>query len=697
MLTETPDGFTFANAHWTLTFDAAGHWTGLYASGVDGNLIAPSEPTIAFDVVVDGEWIVVKYGVNFVSCRIEKDEKTGSDSLLVGYVAENPPQTTVDITYKFQADGRRMERHVDFWGSARVALGSKRLLGTQRFTLPGFAVSDPTMCVVDAPGPWTPKAWIRPAMPYGELCASLPAEGWRLRSAPDVGFGLVAVSNPIVSVTFAAWLDTSDTYGATWTQSSLVTNAVPSIQPCGERCTLQFEDTQAFSFETDVITGVHRFVLERAANLNEALQAVREANERSMPMDTQTPVWAREMVLLEVMPTYYPGGFREITERLPFYRDIGFNTIYLMPHWTGEHHGYHPRDLYEVNPAYGTPDELRDLVKTAHALGMRVLFDMVIHGFSPNSPVMAQHPEIFCHNEDGSIAQHRTWKSMTTDWASPAYRDYMTQLALHDLREYDIDGYRVDAAAFKGPNWDPNLPYAAFRSGTESPQLLQALLAALRQVKPETVLLSEVFGPVFYTVCNLAHDNQTEAPAQFLEALEAGTVTAEDYKAHLRNVFALLPAGANRVFFARNHDTSWFYRFGGYTPRFLALDAIHALCGIPEVFAGDPNNGPAPDDDPTTWEYYRRLFRRKRELPELTHGALLLEEVQSDNPRVFTALRRFEGREVVVLVSLSDRPETVRCRFAASRNGLLQQTLEPFAWLAIPLREAAGRAFVEEP
>jgi hypothetical protein len=35
-----------------------------------------------------------------------------------------------------------------------------------------------------------------------------------------------------------------------------------------------------------------------------------------------------------------------------------------------------------------------------------------------------------------------------------------------------------------------------------------------------------------------------------------------------------------------NHDTSWFLHFNGYSPRFLAMDAVRAFAGIPEVFAG---------------------------------------------------------------------------------------------------------------
>ena len=66
-----------------------------------------------------------------------------------------------------------------------------------------------------------------------------------------------------------------------------------------------------------------------------------------MPLDAKTDAWVKKMVVLEVYPKYFKGGVNGLTEKLPFYKEIGFNTIYLMPHWKG---GYFPLDLYAVDP-----------------------------------------------------------------------------------------------------------------------------------------------------------------------------------------------------------------------------------------------------------------------------------------------------------------------------------------------------------
>jgi hypothetical protein len=500
---------------------------------------------------------------------------------------------------------------------------------------------------VDIPGPFFPNTLVPPGTPYD----SLRGRQIRFHSAPDAGFGIVSVSNPKAGLTVAAWMNTAGE-----------TNYRPILQGDGKRLSFGHHNYRYYRLGPALSVASDTQRIELAPDLPAALAAYRESVNATMPLAAPTPAWVKEMVLLEVYPAYYPKGFRGITAKLPFYREVGFNTIYLMPHWLG---GYSPLDLFAVDPRYGTGADLQELVRTAHQLGMKVLFDMVIHGFNAASPVVEARSELFIRDEAGKPALHPTWKSVSTDWASPAYRQYMADLVRHDVRTYGIDGYRVDAASYKGPAKQAGLPYPAYRPGAAAPELMAHMLRALREGQPEGVLLSEVFGPVFYSVSNLAHDNQTEAPQLLLERMEKGQYTAAQYKEHIAAVADALPAGANRVFFARNHDTSWFFHFNGYTPAFLALDAVHALFGIPEVFAGDPENGPHPDADPGVYDYYRKLFRLKKDFPEWTHGRLRLRDIRSDNPHVFTGLRGTDAHTGVALVSLSGKAEAAPVFLAA--------------------------------
>jgi len=646
-LQEETDILVFGNARIKLDFGSGqGNWLSFTANDVAGNMISSSRPGITMDFRIDGKWMVDEYGAIFLRYETEVDKNRQGVSLYLIFriLSAHGLQFTLTCSYTIFPNESRVER------SARLARnGAGGELSSQdihlegfRFSLPGVTLGEIAQCVVDAPGPWFPKNYVAPQTPYKDL----KDKAIGFHGAPDGGFGFLAVTNKELKMVLASWMDTAGEV-----------NYHPSLHGDGERLSFAFHDHRDYRMPEDfaVTADTHRIELV-SGELPAALGKYREMCEQNMPLDQSTPDWAREMVLLEVFPPYYPGGLKELTDKLPFYKEIGFNTIYLMPHWTG---GYSPIDVFEVDPRLGTSADLREMVSVAHSLGMKVLFDMVIHGFNQKSPMMERHPEYFVHDEEGNIAQHRTWKSMSTDWASPDYRQFMVDLVLHDLKEYDNDGYRVDAASFKGPNWAPNIPYPAYLSGSAAQELMKLMLEAMRKHKPDAVLLSEVFGPIFYTVCNLVHDNQTEAPQHFLEMMESGEATAADYKAHMANVFDLLPREANRVYFARNHDTSWFYHFNGYTPRFMALDAIHVLCAIPEVFAGDPNNGPHPDDDPAVYEYYRKLFALRKEYPELARGDLLLREVECNNASIFTALRRLRDNTALVVISLSGKEENI--------------------------------------
>jgi glycosidase len=549
------------------------------------------------------------------------------------------------LTYTLYPSSARLER------SARLTCihtAAPRRFERFRFQLPGLFIGDPADCVFDAPGPF-------PFYEHGKMVlffpntplAQLAGQDLTISSAPDWGFGLLALSNPRFKACVAGWMETN---GAP-------VNYRAGYRSDGRSIDFRFDEERACRLASGQSIESGRQVLFFASTLDASFVEYRRSSAAQMPLANHPPSWAQDAVILEVFPKYFPGGFKELSTRLPFYHDMGINTLYLMPHWQG---GYSPLDFYAIDPAYGSAADLRNLVAEAHRLGLRVLFDMVIHGFNRESQIVRQHPEFFCRDEDGQIALHPEWKSAAVDWAHPGYRRYMAALARHHAEEFGIDGYRVDAASFKGANWDPELPYPAYLSGTAALDLLREMLAAIRTINPEAVLLNEVFGPLYYSVCDLAHDNMTMGPQIFLEKLARGETSALDYKRHMQAVLDLLPPGAQRIYFARNHDTSWFYHFNGYTPAFLALDAVHILLAIPEIFAGDPDHGPNLDDDATVLAFYRRLLKRRREWPELARGEILLREAACDNPLILTGLRRLDTQVTLIAVSFSPVPQTTR-------------------------------------
>lgn len=637
---ETGDELIFGNAHLELRVDRrSGGWNAWVAKPAPDNLLTPDSIYPAVDVSLNGQYLIAKYGATFLrkDIAIDPDRRGSVLSVTVGILPQ-PGGYAYELTssYRLYPGQKRLER----WARlVRHKPGATEHFDGFRFQVPGMAIGPPVENTLTMPGPFFTTTFVAPDTPYD----SLRAKTINFHSAPDAGFGLLLLTNKARKTTLGSWMSTG---GEVAYATALVGN--------GRTITGRHDDKRAYYLRPQMAVESDTHHLELAESPAEIRQSYRRVATATMPLDPATPAWVKKQVILEVYPKYYKGGLAELTGRLPFYKAVGFTMIYLMPHWKG---GYSPIDPLAADPAFGSPADLKTLVKTAHGLGLKVIFDMVIHGFNEKSPLTRQRPELFVRNEQGTLALHPTWKSVTTDWASPAYQQYMVDLVLHDQREYGNDGYRVDAATYKGAGWNLAVPYPAYRDGSAAPELMRRMLSALRQNNPDAVLLSEVFGPVFYSVCNFGHDNQTEAVPLLLEKMQRGTYTAAEYKRHIQDVYALLPPGANRVFYARNHDTSWFYQFGGYTPRFMAFEAVHALFGIPEAFAGDPDNLPGPDDS-GVYAQYRRLFDFRKRFPEWVEGTVALESVQCSNPHVFSGVRTLAGRSVLTLISFSDQAQT---------------------------------------
>lgn len=98
--------------------------------------------------------------------------------------------------------------------------------------------------------------------------------------------------------------------------------------------------------------------------------------------------WLFDGPIYETHPYYYPNhSFKEITRQIPQLADLGIKTIYLMPIWESTRWArnqnvpfkflYWINDYYKINPEYGTPEELKELVACVHRYNMRIVFDLV--------------------------------------------------------------------------------------------------------------------------------------------------------------------------------------------------------------------------------------------------------------------------------------------------------------------------------
>lgn len=158
----------------------------------------------------------------------------------------------------------------------------------------------------------------------------------------------------------------------------------------------------------------------------------------------------RETVLYELHAGAL-GGFAGVEAALPQLRDLGITAVELMPvnEFPGTRNwGYDGVLPFAPDRSYGTPDELRHLIDTAHGLGLMVFLDVVYNHFGPDG------------NYIGAYAPSFFRKDIATPWGEaidfrrPEVRRFFIENALHWLHDYRFDGLRFDAVhAISEADW----------------------------------------------------------------------------------------------------------------------------------------------------------------------------------------------------------------------------------------------------
>jgi maltooligosyltrehalose trehalohydrolase len=136
------------------------------------------------------------------------------------------------------------------------------------------------------------------------------------------------------------------------------------------------------------------------------------------------------------------GTFAAAKERLRALADLGVTTLELMPlaAFAGERGwGYDGVALFAPHAAYGTPDELRELLDAAHGLGLAVLLDVVYNHFGPAGNYLAAYSPTYF-----SDSLENAW-GKAPNFAEPALRALVLDNAAYWLREFGFDGLRLDA------------------------------------------------------------------------------------------------------------------------------------------------------------------------------------------------------------------------------------------------------------
>lgn len=575
--------------------------------------------------------------------------------------------------------------------SQQVALscqaGGDRLLTEIRYTLPQFVVGDPADCLLQLPGqilppdsPYSAEARKPLDLSWAEPHPLYP-QGW-LESAPDQTSGLIAVENRAAGRIASVWLYSEDAV----VFPTVDGNGVAIAAAHRHRLTCWLRPG------VSVVSGEHCLLLGKGS-LEAHLARFREAAYGSaLRSVSDAPAWLREARLLQI-------DARPLSvwaQRLPHYRELGFNVLYLLPVWHNQGNPYALIDHYRIDDdtsrsaewaAYpdgvcptwndnpfpvGSGEELRQFVASAHRLGFRVLFDLIPQGIGTGTALSRERAEWLSvdalgrprashgwgPNAGEPVPEHGTY---SMDWGNPQYRRYMIEWALWNVRTFGIDGFRTDAMHWKEANLRRELDRPAWHTTFGGVRLIEELRAELKREFPEAVLLGEVWGPIFQRGHDATYEN-----GWLLGRMNTGWLMGEpvlsgrEWTRYLQLAKLARPEGLVRATFGANHDLELFVELA---KTHLMADAVQFVHMFSEAI-------------PFVWykevEAREALFRKLLTARERLNGwHCRYDEAVPASRHLFTALWRGSGDSALLAVAnLSDEEVSTRVRLSGNASGL---------------------------
>ncbi|MDX6515665.1 MAG: maltooligosyltrehalose trehalohydrolase [Gaiellaceae bacterium] len=184
------------------------------------------------------------------------------------------------------------------------------------------------------------------------------------------------------------------------------------------------------------------------------------------------------------------GTFDGAIEHLPALRELGVTAIELMPVATfpgNRGWGYDGLYSFAPHPAYGGPEGLVRLVDAAHQAGLGIILDVVYNHIGPGSETIAAFGPYFTD-------RHDTFWGAAIDYAQDGVREWALQNAEQWIRDYRIDGLRLDAV------------HAIYDE--RDPHVLAELTGRVKAINPAALVISEVEIGDWRPIEEWGHDAQ---------------------------------------------------------------------------------------------------------------------------------------------------------------------------------------------
>lgn len=323
---------------------------------------------------------------------------------------------------------------------------------------------------------------------------------------------------------------------------------------------------------------------------------------------------------------YHGGDIRGIIKKLDYIESLGFNAISLSPIMKNSadgYHGYWIDDLYEIEPLFGTMEDLQELVEEAHKKDIDIYIEFVFNYVSED------HPFVTDETKGNWLGDAQAEPTDATFWLEDVkqlqldnedVQDYMFDVAEYWATETDIDGFVLHAA------------------DQASPHFVEEFSAHMKTLDPSFILIADLLDE--------------DAPIEsFIDDPHIDAVQNYVFYEKMNDVFSQVNTPVSDIYDEWNkayEEKNLLFVDTKNTPRFsfttaeqsrsalttwqLALTFMYTSPGTPIVLQGSelPMYGPTylesqylvpfNSTDPDLEEFHHRISSLREEFPVLHDG-----------------------------------------------------------------------------
>ncbi len=450
---------------------------------------------------------------------------------------------------------------------------------------------------------------------------------------------------------------------------------------------------------------------------------------------TSKPEWVKDAVFYQIFPDrfarsqrltkpgnllswhsaptdqgYHGGDLLGIVEHLDYLVELGINAIYLTPIFQSAcNHRYHTHDYHVVDPLLGGNEALRELVTVAHDRNIRIVLDGVFNhasrGFFQFNDILENGPQSpwlgWFHVEgwplapyDGrhdanyvSWAHNRALPKFNTDNAQ--VREFLMEVGEYWVREYDIDGWRLDVPTeITTPGF-----WEEFRERTRAIKSDLYLVGEIWHAAPEWFQGSRFDATMNYlfasaTIAFTAGQRVSQSLVENRSYTPYPGIDAAEFDRRLRTLWEQYDPATNQVLLnlLSSHDAPRLLSVARGDKATLRLATLFQMTypGAPCVYYGDeislrgtkrydrPHRDrdarwPFPWHDEQLWdhdmlEYFRAAIALRHRYPALRGGAMTTLHATEQQ---FAFVRHDHNNRLLVLINAGEEDARTRLPVAS--------------------------------